>query len=74
MNKPTTARFNVFGRKILEIERRDGRWIAYYPGTGLRRRADFVIPEALENSELETYLADLFHELATPEQNQVTRI
>jgi len=65
----------IFGRKIIEIERQDSRWIAYYPGAGLRRRAeDIYIPDELAIDELANYLADLFHELATRGHTDVERI
>ena len=67
-------RFNVFGRIVL-IDRKQNEWHAYYPGTdGKRRPASFVIPSFIEDSELEQYLGDLFHESASPNNPEVVRL
>ena len=56
--------FNIFGRMMCVI-REESRWAVYHIGDGKRRRAyDIVIPSDLTEKELETYLFDLFHELA----------
>jgi hypothetical protein len=69
-----TIKFNVFGTRI-HIERRDGRWAAYYPGSdGKRRQADFVIPHDVEEPDLALYLGDLFHEEARPAYPEVVRL
>jgi len=67
-------RFNVFGR-LVTITGAPGNWQAFYPGTdGKRRPADFVVPyDVLEDGLLE-YLADLFHEAATPRRPTVHRL
>jgi len=66
--------FKVFGTPI--VVARDGAgWQAFYPGTdGKRRAADFIVPSELAEHELADYLADLFHENATPRHNRVERI
>jgi hypothetical protein len=67
-------RFNVFG-KVLAVIGGPGSWQAYYPGTdGTRRPADFVIPADITEEGLAEYLADLFHEDATPSRNTVRRL
>jgi hypothetical protein len=38
------------------------------------RAADFIVPATLAEHELVEYLADLFHEDATPKWNEVVRI
>ena len=49
-----------------------GRWQAYYLGAeGKRRPADFIVPMELTSEELLEYLGDLFHENATPRNNDV---
>ncbi len=64
-------RFNVFGT-LVGISRSGADWTAYYLGSeGKRRPADFVIPEFVEETELAQYLADLFHESATPSNSEV---
>lgn len=67
-------RFNVFGRIFL-VCRENGLWQAYALGDdGKRRRAGFVVPDFIEEAELEQYLTDLFHESATPWNGDVRRI
>jgi hypothetical protein len=67
-------RFNVFGRLFL-IRREAGLWQAYALGAdGKHSRAGFVVPEFVDESELEQYLHDLFHESATPGKREVRRI
>ena len=69
-----SMKFNVFGRIVL-VERRQNEWSAYYPGTdGKRRHASFVIPSFIEDSELEQYLGDIFHESASPKNPDVVRL
>lgn len=59
-------RFNIFG-SLIAISESDGTWQAFYLGAdGKRRPADFVVPSDLAEHELCEYLADLFHENATP--------
>lgn len=69
-------KFDIFGKKQLEVVRRDGRWVAYYSnGNGLRRIADDIaIPAELASSELEEYIADIFHEWATSDNASVIRL
>jgi hypothetical protein len=67
-------RFNVFGRIYL-VRREAGLWQAYAVGAdGKRAPAAFVIPDFIEDAELEQYLFDLFHESATPGNGDVRRI
>ncbi|TAK85204.1 MAG: hypothetical protein EPO12_03570 [Aquabacterium sp.] len=70
---PRPIRFDVFGRRVV-VERRDGGWVAFYPGNdGKRRPADFVIPPDVADEELGQYLADLFHEAWSPRHPEVLR-
>jgi len=67
-------RFNVFG-KVIVITGKPGSWLAFYPGNdGTRRPADFIIPAEITEEGLAEYLADLFHEDATPRRNTVGRL
>jgi hypothetical protein len=67
-------RFNVFG-KLIAISGEPGTWQAFYPGNdGTRRPANFVIPADITEDGLVEYLADLFHEDATPRRNTVERL
>ena len=66
--------FNVFGTLIV-VARTAGEWQAFYPGTdGKRRAADFIVPADIAEHELGEYLADLFHENATPKHGTVERL
>ena len=64
-------RFNVFGT-LVAVVGATGAWQAYYLGTeGKRRPADFIVPSDVKSEELIEYLGDLFHENATPRNNNV---
>jgi len=67
-------RFNVFGT-LVTITGAPGAWQAFYPGSdGKRRPADFIVPDDLHEDGLLDYLADLFHEDATPRRPNVLRL
>jgi hypothetical protein len=67
-------RFNVFGTQVA-VTGEKGGWRAFYLGAeGKRRSADFVVPSNTEAHELAEYLADLFHENATPRNPVVRRL
>lgn len=67
-------RFNVFGT-LVTITGAPGAWQAFYPGSdGKRRPADFTVPDDLHEDGLLDYLADLFHEDATPRRPNVLRL
>lgn len=68
-------RFDVYGRRI-GVTRSDGRWVAVYLGDeGKRREArDVAIPPWLEEGDLPRYLADHFHESASPESKDVVLV
>ncbi len=67
-------RFNVFG-KLIAISGKPGAWQAFYTGNdGTRRPADFIVPADISEDGLADYLADLFHEDATPRRNTVERL
>ena len=66
--------FNVFGRLITVVATSDG-WEAYILGSeGKRRPAEFVVPGFIPEDGLRQYLADIFHECATPTNGDVTRV
>jgi hypothetical protein len=70
----TELRFNVFG-KLVTIRGTAGAWEAFYPGPdGKRRPADFIVPGDIAEQDIQEYLADLFHEDATPRNHSVTRL
>lgn len=61
-------KFDVYGRFQLEVVREKGQWVVYRLGIGKRARADFVIPPWVAPGEIATYLDDLLHESAGPDQ------
>nr|WP_229409000.1 hypothetical protein [Massilia yuzhufengensis] len=64
----------MFG-KLVSITGAPGAWQAWYPGSdGKRRPAGFIIPHDLPEDGLADYLADLFHEEATPRRSTVERL
>jgi hypothetical protein len=66
--------FNVFGR-LVAIVGTSGHWSAFILGSdGKRKTADIIVPNFLAAEELGQYLADLFHESATPSNNEVFQI
>ena len=68
-------RFMVFGKRM-SIQRKDGEWLLFRESdTGVRAREyEIAIPADLAESELTTYLADIFHESATEKHSSVTRV
>jgi hypothetical protein len=69
-----THRYDVFGRIVL-IRREGALWQAYELGAdGKRSPAGFVVPDFVEEDELEQFLFDLFHEAATRTNGDVRRI
>ncbi|MBI4766536.1 MAG: hypothetical protein HY787_18370 [Deltaproteobacteria bacterium] len=66
--------FNVFGR-LIALVGTSGHWSAFRLGSdGKRRPAEFIIPSFLPEEDLGQYLADLFHESATPSNREVVQI
>ncbi|MEH6438007.1 DUF7661 family protein [Massilia sp. DD77] len=67
-------RFNVFGT-LVAVSGAEGKWQAWYLGAeGKRRPADFIVPADIAGDGLREYLADLFHEDATPKHNTVDEL
>ncbi len=68
-------KFNVYGKKI-EVVRIDEKWHVFHLGAeGKKRDAhDIFIPSSVRKDELKSYLEDLFHESATPENSDVEEI
>lgn len=60
-------KFNIYNRFVLEIIRKEKRWIAFRIGEGVKvPESNLIIPQDLEESELITFVEDIFHELAQP--------
>jgi hypothetical protein len=67
-------RFNIFGA-LIAVAGLPGDWRAFYFGTeGKRRPADFIVPNDIAEHELCEYLADLFHEQATPRNSTAKQL
>jgi hypothetical protein len=67
-------RFKVF-RRLVAVTGHPGAWRVFYlGGDGKRRPADFVVPDDVAADDLAAYLADLFHEDATPGHDSVQRL
>lgn len=68
-------KFDVFGKRLF-VQRKNDEWLLFRESnTGVRARVyEVVIPADLEESELATYLADIFHEIATEKHPSVTRL
>lgn len=68
-------KFNVFGKKM-SVQRKDEEWLLFRESnTGVRAKVhEVVIPAELKESELETYLADIYHESATERHPSVVRL
>jgi hypothetical protein len=68
-------RFDGYGQPM-GAERRDGAWRLYVLSDDGKRRAvhDVAVPPDLEASELLTWLADIYHESASPRHPDVVRL
>jgi hypothetical protein len=61
--------FDIYGRFQIEVQKTDSGWTAYRKSSGLRAPyPDLVFPADLEESRLEQFLDDHFHEYAQPGQ------
>jgi hypothetical protein len=60
----------------MSVQRKEGEWLLFRESTtGVRAKVhDVVIPADLEESELETCLADIFHESASERHPSVVRL
>jgi len=68
-------KFDVFGKRM-SVQRKDGEWLLFRESnTGVRARIyEVVIPPDLEENELATYLADIFHESASEKNSSVVKL
>ncbi|MGR5061576.1 DUF7661 family protein [Photobacterium sp. DNB22_13_2] len=66
--------FDVFGTKM-SVQKKDGFWLLFKESeTAMRARIyDVVIPPELEEADLATYLADIYHEQASARHPNVCR-
>jgi len=67
-------KFNVFGKIMIAESSTDGWKLFVLGGDGKRSPADVVVPGFIRENELEQFLDDVFHEMATGERPSVRRI
>ncbi|WP_428651823.1 DUF7661 family protein [Photobacterium satsumensis] len=67
--------FDVFGTKM-SVQKKDGFWLLFKESeTAMRARIyDVVIPPELEDVDLATYLADIYHEQASSKHPDVRQL
>jgi hypothetical protein len=70
---PGCMKFDVFGKLMLAERSVEGWRLFVLGGDGKLARADIVIPDFIHEHELEQYLDDMFHEMATRERPRVRR-
>ena len=60
----------------MSVQRKNGEWLLFRESnTGVKARVhEVVIPAELEEDELTTYLADIFHEAARENHPSVVRL
>jgi len=68
-------RFDVYGQRMA-IERRDGAWRLHALSEDGKRRPvhEVAVPPDLEESDLLAWLADIYHESASPRHPDVVRL
>ncbi len=69
-------RFDLFGRKKVDIIQSDMKWKVFILGAdGKRREAnDIIIPSTVKEDQLIEYLDDLLHEWATNKNNKIYKL
>lgn len=70
---PDRLKFDVFGRIMVAEFSGDGWRLLVAGSDGKLAPADVVVPDFIQEHELEQYLDDVFHEMATHERPRVTR-
>ncbi len=60
----------------MQIQRENNQWQLYILGTDGKKRPvqDIVIPPELTADEVLVFIADIYHELATPEKSEVRKL
>ena len=70
----TEMRFNIYGRHIA-VRKLDGEWQCFLLGAdGKRREMGLSIPAFVAEEEVLQFLADIFHECATPGSSTPVRL
>ena len=67
--------FDVFGKRM-SVQRKDHEWLLFRESnTGVKARIfEVAIPADLKETELATYLADIYHESANEKHPSVVRL
>ena len=75
MKNTQAIEFNVFGKQMM-VERKDDEWLLFLEsGSGFKSRVtEIVIPDGLEERELDQFLDDMYHEMASEEYPAVFRV
>jgi hypothetical protein len=73
MSKPIIL--DVFGKHVLALRTNEGWCVFYLSDDGKRRPGlDILVPDFVNESEIENFLADICHEWATEKHNSVRRL
>lgn len=69
-------KFDLYGRKVIEVVRNTTSWKVYYCGeNGVKRPAhDVRIPDDIKTENIPQFLDDALHEWSTPDNTQIIRI
>jgi len=70
-----SIKLDVFGKHVLAVRADEGWTLYYVSDDGKRRPAfDIFVPESVNESEIESFLADIYHEWATEKNPDVRRL
>ena len=70
-----SIKLDVFGKHILARRTSEGWSLYYVSDDGKRRPAfDIFVPNSVNESEIESFLADIYHEWATDINPDVRRL
>ena len=70
-----SIKLDVFGKHVLAMRTNEGWSLFYFSEDGKKRPArDIFVPEFVNESEIENFLADLCHEWATEKNKNVRRM
>jgi hypothetical protein len=68
-------KLEVFGKQVLAMRTNEGWSMFYLSDDGKKRPAyDILVPDFVNESEIENFLADICHEWATERNNSVRRL
>ena len=68
-------KLSIYGKKTVQVLREGETWVLYVVADGKRMRSnDIVIPGHYSEDQAIVFIADMFHEAATPEFPDIKRI